>query len=83
MPLPDRGEPVVPGRGERADRDRYQACQRINTAPRRARVRQRFQPLSRAGGQALAAETGLDRARPSATMPLRACHTSFMQTSET
>jgi hypothetical protein len=29
-PLPDRGEPVVPGGGERADRDRDQAGQRID-----------------------------------------------------
>ena len=62
-PLPDRGEPVVPGRGERADRDRDQAGQRVNPPPRRARVRQRFQPLPRAGGQILAARTGLDHAR--------------------
>ena len=32
-PLPDRGEPVVPGRGKRADRDRDQAGQRVDTAP--------------------------------------------------
>ena len=50
----------------------------------RARVRQRLQLLPRPRGQLLAAGTGFDHARtPRATMPRRACHTSFMQTSET
>jgi hypothetical protein len=35
-PLPDRGEPVIPGRSERADRDRDQAGQRVDP-PRRER----------------------------------------------
>jgi hypothetical protein len=79
-----RDQGLVPGRGERADGDRDQAGQRVDPPPRRARVRQRFQPLPRPGGQILAAGTGLDHAtRPRATMPMRACHTSFMQTSET
>ena len=69
-PLPDRGEPVVPGRGERADRDRDQAGQRVDPPLRRARVRQRFQPLPRPGGQILPAGTGLDHARTHA----RQCH---------
>ena len=69
-PLPDRGEPVVPGRGERADRDRDQAGQRVDPPLRRARVRQRFQPLPRTGGQILAAGTGFDHARTHA----RQCH---------
>jgi len=69
-PLADRGEPVVPGRGERADRDRDQAGQRVDPPPRRARVRQRFQPLPRPRGQILPAGTGLDHARTHA----RQCH---------
>ena len=69
-PLPDRGEPVVPGRGKRADRDRDQAGQRVNPPPRRARVRQRFQPLPRPRSQVLAAGTGLDHPRTHA----RQCH---------
>ena len=69
-PLPDRGEPVVPGGGERADRDRDQAGQRVDPPLRGARVRQRFQPLPRAGGQILAVRTGLDHARTHA----RQCH---------
>ena len=69
-PLPDRGEPVVPGRGERADRDRDQAGQRVDPPLRRARVRQRLQPLPRTRGQILAAGTGLDHARTHA----RQCH---------
>ena len=69
-PLPDRGELVVPGRGERADRDRDQAGQRVDPPLRRPRVRQRFQPLPRPGGQVLAAGTGLDHARAHA----RQCH---------
>jgi hypothetical protein len=36
-PLPDRGEPVIPGRGERADRDRDQTGQRVDPPLRRAR----------------------------------------------
>jgi len=32
-PLPDRGEPVIPGRGERAQRDRDQARQRVSPPP--------------------------------------------------
>ena len=69
-PLPDRGEPVVPGGGERADRDRDQAGQRVDPPPRRARVRQRFQALPCTSGQVLAAGTGFDHARAHA----RQCH---------
>ena len=69
-PLAYRGEPVVPGRGERADRDRDQAGQRVDPPLRRARVRQRFQPLPRPRGQVLAAGTGFDRVRAYA----RQCH---------
>ena len=69
-PLADRGEPVVPGSGERADRDRDQAGQRVDPPPRRARVRQGFQPLPRPRGQILPAGTGLDHARTNA----RQCH---------
>src|SRR5258708_2336929 len=29
-PLPDRGEPIIPGGGKSADRDRDQAGQRVN-----------------------------------------------------
>jgi hypothetical protein len=43
-PLPDRGQPVVPGGGERADRDRDLAGQRVDPPLRGARVRQRLQP---------------------------------------
>jgi hypothetical protein len=64
-PLPDRGEPVVADRGERAQHDRDQAGQRVDPPLRRARARQCLQLLSRPRGQLLAtAGTGLDHARP-------------------
>ena len=77
-PLPDRGEPVVPGSGERAHGDRDQAGQRIDPSLRRARVRQRFRALPRIRDQILAVGTGLDHAHPRATLSLRAHHTSSM-----
>ena len=69
-PLPDRGEPVVPGSGERADRDRDQAGQRADPPLRRPQVRQRFQALPRTSGQILAVRTRLDVVRSHA----RQCH---------
>ena len=79
-PLPDRGEPVVPSRGERARRDRDRAGQRVDPAP----------PLSAASAgpaappaSATSVQPGPGRHRdrirprvhPRATMPMRACHT--------
>jgi hypothetical protein len=69
-PLPDRSEPVIPGSGERADRDRDQAGQWVDPPVRGARVGRRFQPLPHSRGQILAAGTGLDDARTHA----RQCH---------
>ncbi len=62
-PLPDRGQPVMPGRGERAHRHRDQTRQRIHPALRRPRVRQGLQPLPGPRRQPHAIDTGLDHAR--------------------
>jgi hypothetical protein len=69
-PLPDRSEPVIPGSGECADRDRDQAGQWVDPPVQGARVGRRFQPLRHSRGQILAAGTGLDDARTHA----RQCH---------
>jgi hypothetical protein len=78
-PPADRGERIVPGSSERADRDRDQAGQRIDPPPCGER------------GQAAPPDAATyprpdsprrdrtrPRAHPRATMPLRARHTSLM-----
>jgi len=78
-PLPDHGEPVVPGSSERADRDRDQAGQRVDPPPVSAgpaALPVAATPLRPGPGRR-------DRTHARAAMTLRECRTSFMQTSET
>ena len=69
-PLSHRGEPVMPGGGQCAQRHRDQTRQRVDPSLRRTRVRQRLQPRPPLGRHTRPVHARLDHARTRT----RQCH---------